>query len=711
MVFRFDRSQLVIIRSIVSTIGFVLPLVLGVITGHIIEGVSIAGGASSLGSVSLTSTHRIRLRTMILVGLGVAISACIGALTEPYPWLSILTIGIWSFATGLLLAINQNAMIIGLQSTIAMIILTHFTLSPVQALLQALLMFIGALLQIMLSVIPFRQKVGSESQLLITIYQSLADYAEDPNDIDNIRQISSDLRRAEDIFTTNKPVGKKAKIFYRLFEQAGSIRLRLTIMSDTLQLFIEQGGEQYEQTAAEIRKELKNILNAMAEDITQTALADKQTQRYEYIDRLIKELVQHEPDNYKLQQIQIHYKSLRAHLRNADKLNRSTHKSRPVLAWRPQLPQWRVQLKAHTRVQLKNPLSTIQANLTLQSTVFRHAIRLAIVMVIASMIYRFSPLERSYWIPISAILVLRPDFTTTFTRGIARLLGTMLGALSISLLLDILPPTYTTLLIIEVIVTFGAYALLIANYGMFSYFMTIEIIVLLNFVDKHTIELGIYRTVDTIIGGMLALIVYLLWPTWEHLRISTRIADRLEALNYYYIEVINAYIDPDNYDPASILECRKQARLARTNAEASVNQALKEPEKYPFDKNTTQCMLTNAEQIAENIISLEAYLLNMPSHPPLPMLAPLEAAIAGMLESLSATLRGEQTNTSVPDVDSILRQLEAKRSKLRTQDKIASARLSFVLFESRLIISNIHAMQQLLYTQIEAKQTGDLASA
>src|SRR5437588_8479369 len=64
---RIDRSQITAIPAIRSTIGFVLPLALGVATGHVIEGVSMAGGAASIGAVGLTYTYHARTRAMLLV--------------------------------------------------------------------------------------------------------------------------------------------------------------------------------------------------------------------------------------------------------------------------------------------------------------------------------------------------------------------------------------------------------------------------------------------------------------------------------------------------------------------------------------------------------------------------------------------------------------------------------------------------------------------
>lgn len=697
MAFRFDRSQLTIVRSLISTIGVIVPLALGISSGHVVEGVSIAGGASSLGSVSLNATHSTRIRTMLLASLGVALSACVGALTGPYPWLSIILIGLWSFVAGLLVVINQQAMIIGLQSTLALIILTHFTLSPVQALLEALLLLLGALFQVLLSLVPLWQNVGSERTMLTNSYQALADYAVDANDINNIRQVKVELKRTEDAMGNSKSGRKKARKFAQLLQQATNIRLSLTILIDILQTMVDQDNKRYAKKVEEIKRQIANILQAIARSIKVNQTPVNLSQNYKALDTLVHELVERDKSNYKLQAIALYYKTLRSYLRSAEKLASSIYASPPSMAWRIRLPR-------RPELHIRNPQATFKANLSLESTAFRHAIRLAIVMVIAGIIYRFSPLERSYWIPIAALFVLRPDFTSTITRGIARMIGTTCGALSIALLFHFVLPTNATMIVIEAIATFCAYALLFANYSLFSYFITIQIIILLSFVGQHTPELELYRTIDTIIGGGLALLIYILWPTWEHLRVAENIAKRLETLQKYYLEVMNAYISPEKYDVERIHQYRRDARLNRSNADASVERALNEPEIHPFDKNTMQCLLTEADHIAETVLSLEAYLLEVPERPPLSIIAPLTHSIAQALHTFALAVQNEQPAQPMQNIKQIIQELEEKRKELRYTDPTAFTTLSFVLHASRRILSNLHTMNQLLRTKYEGKK-------
>ncbi len=699
MAFRINRSQFVVTRAIISTFGFILPLALGIATGHIIEGVSIAGGAASLGGVGLTFTRHTRIRTLLIASLGVAISAFIGAWTEPIPWLSVLLIGLWGMGTGLLVVISQSAMIIGIQATIALIILTHFTLSPVQALLQALLMLIGALFQTLLSLLPTPQRVGSERTALAAIFQTLADFIEEPAQIGMARSINEALTRAEETIPGVGARSSEARNLRNIFDEAESIWVEITLFTDLLQRLIQndEQGRLARQISNGIVTLLRDIAHKLEYNLSETIF----TPIYENMDAAARTLVhqQSRGDTESIsQQFPVHYKALRAHLRKAEKLAGSR-------ARRKRSASIHITAPRRPRLRLRNTLAIFRANITLRSTAFRHAIRLGVVLIIASMLYRFTPLERSYWIPMTALLVLRPDFTTTFSRGVTRLVGTVLGAASAALLLTLAMPSNGTLVLIEAFVTFFAFALLSVNYGLFSFFVTIEVIILLSFVDHHSVEIGFFRVVDTVIGGALALLAYLLWPTWEHQRVAEQLAKRLGTLRRYYVEVMRVYIHPDDYDAIVIQQRRQEARLARTNAEASVEQAQNEPLQYRLDKGLLQGLLASTDQLAKGILSLEAFLLDTSPHTPLPMLNPFMHTIDDALRLLVAAIREERIAAPLPNVSEALSSLKNRRKALRDKEHSASTELNFIIFASKRTITSIDTMQQMLINKYRHEQT------
>ena len=72
--------------------------------------------------------------------------------------------------------------------------------------------------------------------------------------------------------------------------------------------------------------------------------------------------------------------------------------------------------------------AVLRANYSLESAAFRHAVRLAVCVGIADTLTRSFGLPRGYWGPMTVAIVLKPDFTTTFTRGVLRLAGTSRGS-------------------------------------------------------------------------------------------------------------------------------------------------------------------------------------------------------------------------------------------------------------------------------------------
>ena len=105
--------------------------------------------------------------------------------------------------------------------------------------------------------------------------------------------------------------------------------------------------------------------------------------------------------------------------------------------------------------------------------------------------------------------MLRTDFASTFSRGLARLLGTILGAVLAALLVSFLTPTQGILVMLVAVSAYLAFSFLFAKYAIFSVFITMEVVFLLAYVIPQSSMTAAYRAIDTTIGGILALLIYL----------------------------------------------------------------------------------------------------------------------------------------------------------------------------------------------------------
>src|SRR5947209_10395941 len=138
-----------------------------------------------------------------------------------------------------------------------------------------------------------------------------------------------------------------------------------------------------------------------------------------------------------------------------------------------------------------------------------------------------------------------------------------------------------------------------------------------------------------------------------------------------------------------------ESRLARSNAEASVERSLQEPKPHRINSDLAQGLLSATDDIARSVLALDAYLIDKPERHALPEVSPFTAKVDEALRLLVASIREEQPVTALPDLQEALHALEhaSKSSQMRRE---VHADLHFVLSEAKKIVSNINAMKQLL---------------
>ena len=115
----------------------------------------------------------------------------------------------------------------------------------------------------------------------------------------------------------------------------------------------------------------------------------------------------------------------------------------------------------------------MSANLNLNSTAFRHAVRLSVCVFLGDLLGRSYGLRRSYWLPMTIAIVLKPDFTTTFSRGVLRVGGTMIGLVLATALFHLLHPALAAeVLLLGAFMFFAFRCFGSANYGIFATLVT-----------------------------------------------------------------------------------------------------------------------------------------------------------------------------------------------------------------------------------------------
>jgi len=138
-----------------------------------------------------------------------------------------------------------------------------------------------------------------------------------------------------------------------------------------------------------------------------------------------------------------------------------------------------------------------------------YAMRLMVTVAASTEIYRRLHFASGYWVPMTAVLVLKPGLTDTVSRAIARTLGTVAGAWVLSLIVAQFAPSLMVVAAVTVLFAWLSYATLNVNYALFAACLTGYIVFLLSLAQMPGVEIAHRRAFCTAVGGGIALTVRL----------------------------------------------------------------------------------------------------------------------------------------------------------------------------------------------------------
>jgi hypothetical protein len=139
-----------------------------------------------------------------------------------------------------------------------------------------------------------------------------------------------------------------------------------------------------------------------------------------------------------------------------------------------------------------------------------YSLLVAITLATTTELYRRLKFPSGYWIPMTALLVLKPGITDTVNRAIARVLGTVTGAILASFCIAHLQPSSVVLAGLTLLFAWLSYGTLNVNYALYSSFITGYIVFLLSLASAPGPVIAQRRALCTAIGGSIALGVRLI---------------------------------------------------------------------------------------------------------------------------------------------------------------------------------------------------------
>jgi uncharacterized membrane protein YccC len=240
------------------------------------------------------------------------------------------------------------------------------------------------------------------------------------------------------------------------------------------------------------------------------------------------------------------------------------------------------------------------------------------------------------------VLVLKPEFTATFSRGFLRITGTVAGLLLATALFHLHPTNPAVEIALIFILTFLLRWIGPANYGIFAIAISALVVLLLSLNGVAPKDVILARGLNTVAGGTIALAAYALWPTWERGRVPEMMAQLLDAYCEYFHAVTQALLQPTKMNLEELERTRLESRRARSNLEASIDRLRAEPGTTLKEIEQWNAILASSHRFAHATMALEAGQRLTAAAPGRNAYLTFSQDVEKTLSLLSKTLRGER---------------------------------------------------------------------
>lgn len=324
---------------------------------------------------------------------------------------------------------------------------------------------------------------------------------------------------------------------------------------------------------------------------------------------------------------------------------------------------------------LRHKLLALRACLGPSSEAGRHALRLGVTAALTDLLVRVAGLSHGYWAVLTVFIVLRPDYSSTLQRGLQRAGGTVVGA-GLGIATALLARVGTPALLVGTGVSLAAaYSVFMVNFLLLGVFLTDFVVVFLALLGLPADQTALARLAGTGVGAALALIGYIVWPTWAGMSANEKFAVLLEDQGQYAAALLRAYSRPAASDPAHLRSLQLEGRRAHSDADASALRLIDEPPKPPMTAELARALiaetdrLATAELILQAAVSADGQADAVPSGQAGPGQAPIDRLAAGLgaaSDVLARSLRALKPPGPLPP----LRQLQAAVSGQPDADRV-----------------------------------------
>ncbi|MFA1750544.1 FUSC family protein [Xanthomonas campestris] len=615
-----------------NTAAVVLPLLIGVATGHVAAGLAVCSGALNTMFSDQPGPYRARLQRMLMAALAAGGAALLGIWVGHNTPALVLAGLVLGLGGGLLVALGPVAARVGLTSMILLVVSADMRLPVAQAPGVALLIFAGGVLQVLLALAAWPlQRYRPERFALAELMRQLASIARQRPEATAPPPATQEVLDAMVMLHGEHRSRAIAVQSFRIIaELCDRVRLELLSLADA---DTRLGQSQARPAIERVLERSAIVLEQLAHAMTVGEDPAAATASMTGFDDLVAALAQFQHDNADTRQRRL----VRVAVARAQGLGGQLRALVRNAHWASSRGEIQAQLAEARLPAALRPAATwatLRAHLDLSSVAFRHALRCGVCLALAIAFQRWQQIPHGFWIPMTTAIVLKPDFGGTFSFGALRVAGTFVGLLLATLLAHLAMDGAGIRLSLLALFCLGFRLLTQVNYGIGVAFLTGMLVLLLSFEGVSPGEAVGARLQATVTGSALALIAYALWPTRERRQIRASLAQLLDAYRAHLRNLLLGQLD-------ALSDSRAAARVARTNTQASIERLRGEPRsRRNLDElKRAESLLANGNRLIRATLSLEAVLRDGHPLPALDGLPAFAEQADQALAELSACLR------------------------------------------------------------------------
>jgi uncharacterized membrane protein YccC len=301
----------------------------------------------------------------------------------------------------------------------------------------------------------------------------------------------------------------------------------------------------------------------------------------------------------------------------------------------------------------------------------RHAARMAALTMIAVAIYKGFDVAHGYWIALTILVVLQPDFGSTRQRAGARIAGTLAGSIFASGLLLIRMPLPVIDALAAVTAFFFSYYLR-RRYRVAVFFVTVYLILITETLADVSLDFMFVRVFATLLGGGMALIAaFLFWPVWEREKFSTLLAAAIRA-NQAFLQSLTAGAGPPTSAASAPLLARRKAENANRNLSASLERMMGEPVAHREFPERSATLATYNQRLTRALTALAVQLSHALGSAD-PALSGFAAQVAAMIGDLAGVVEGGFGEPATAELAGRLATLESQFAVCPSRDAPGAA--------------------------------------